>query len=41
MSLQSVQDPSAVAGLSQGDWQILRLEPTFAKLELVALADAH
>ncbi len=37
MSLESVQDPSAAAGLSQGDWQILRLEPTFAKLDLNAI----
>jgi len=37
MSLQSVQDPSAVAGLSQGDWQILSLQPTFAKLDLDAI----
>ncbi len=37
MSLQSVQDPSAAAGLSQGDWQISRLEPTFAKLDLNAI----
>ncbi len=37
LSLRSVQDPSAVAGLSQGDWQISRLEPTFAKLDLDAI----
>ncbi len=37
MSLQSVQDPSAVAGLSQGDWQILSLQPTFGKLDLDAI----
>ncbi len=37
MSLQSVQDPSAIAGLSQGDWQILRLQPTFGKLDLDAI----
>ncbi len=37
MSLKSVQDPSAAAGLSQGDWQISRLEPTFAKLDLNAI----
>lgn len=38
LTLQSVQDPSAVAGLSQGgDWQIFRLEPTFAKLDLDAM----
>ena len=33
LSLRSVQDPSAVAGLSQGSSQIFRLEPTFAKLD--------
>ena len=37
MSLQSVQDPSAVAGLSQGGWQISLLVPTFAKLDLDAI----
>ncbi len=37
MSLQSVQDPSAVAGQSQGGWQISKLEPTFAKLDFDAM----
>ena len=37
LSLRSVQDPSAVAGLSQGSWQIVSLEPTFAKLDLDAI----
>ena len=37
MSLQSVQDPSAVAGLPQGHRQISLLRPTFAKLDLDAI----
>lgn len=37
MSFKSVQDPSAVVGLSQGGWQISTLKPTFAKLELDAI----
>ena len=37
MRLQSVQDPSAVAGLSQEGWQISQLQPTFAKLDFDAI----
>ena len=37
MSLQSVQDLSAVAALSEGGWQISRLMPTLAKLDLDAI----
>ncbi len=37
LSLRSVQDPSLVSGLPQGDWQVSRLEPTFAKLDLDAM----
>ncbi len=37
LSLQSVQDPSAVAELSQGGWQISTLKPTFAKLDPAAI----
>ncbi len=33
MRFKSVQDPSAVAGLSQGGWQNSKLELTFAKLD--------
>ena len=37
LSLQSVQDPSDVAELSQGGWQYSMLKPTFAKLDLAAI----
>jgi len=37
ISFKSVQDPSAVAGPSLGGWQISKLEPTFAKLDLDAI----
>ncbi len=36
-NLQSFQDPSAVAELSQGGWQNSMLKPTFAKLDPAAI----
>ena len=37
MSLRSIQDPSAVVGLPQRNWLFMRLQPTFAKLDLDAI----